>query len=214
MSTYKNLSASAEVKSTGGRLKGMYVNSTNAGTIKFNDGDSGTASAGVKATGTITGTGVFSNGEEVVVDTVTYTMVTALTALPGISTNQVLIGASLAASLDNLKSAINGSAGEGTTYGYGTVAHPTVTATTNTDTTQVVEAIAVGTSGNSIATTTDGANASWGAATLENGVDYNYLMNNTITPAVGYHDLGDAAFANGLYATIGGTALDVTLYYE
>lgn len=39
------------------------------------------------------------------------------------------------------------------------------------------------------------------------------VINNTITPAVGYHALGDVAFTTGLYATIGGT-LDVTLHYE
>lgn len=39
------------------------------------------------------------------------------------------------------------------------------------------------------------------------------VINNTITPAIGYHDLGDVAFTVGLYATIGGT-LDVTLHFE
>lgn len=39
------------------------------------------------------------------------------------------------------------------------------------------------------------------------------VLNNTITPAVGYHDLGDVAFSTGLSVTIGGT-LDVTLYYQ
>lgn len=39
------------------------------------------------------------------------------------------------------------------------------------------------------------------------------VMNNTITPAVGFHPLGGGAFAIGLSVTIGGT-LDVTLYYE
>ena len=38
------------------------------------------------------------------------------------------------------------------------------------------------------------------------------VINNTITPAIGYHNLGNASFATGLYATIGGT-LDVTFYY-
>lgn len=38
------------------------------------------------------------------------------------------------------------------------------------------------------------------------------VLNNTITPAIGYHVLGNASFLTGLYATIGGT-LDVTLYY-
>ncbi len=39
------------------------------------------------------------------------------------------------------------------------------------------------------------------------------VLNNTITPAIGYHNLGDACFNTGLSVTIGGT-LDVTLYYE
>ena len=39
------------------------------------------------------------------------------------------------------------------------------------------------------------------------------VINNTITPAIGYHNLGSVAFNTGLYATIGGT-LDVTLHWE
>lgn len=39
------------------------------------------------------------------------------------------------------------------------------------------------------------------------------VINNTITPAVGYHDLGGVDFNTGLYATIANT-LDVTLHYE
>ena len=39
------------------------------------------------------------------------------------------------------------------------------------------------------------------------------VINNVITPAVGYHQLGDCAFNTGLYATISGT-LNVTLYYN
>lgn len=38
------------------------------------------------------------------------------------------------------------------------------------------------------------------------------VINNTITPAIGYHPLGNAAFSTGLYATIANT-LDVTIYY-
>lgn len=38
------------------------------------------------------------------------------------------------------------------------------------------------------------------------------VINNTITPAIGYHPLGNAAFTTGLYATIGST-LDVTIYW-
>jgi len=39
------------------------------------------------------------------------------------------------------------------------------------------------------------------------------VINNTITPAVGYHNLGNVAFSTGLFATIGGT-LDVTLHWD
>ena len=38
------------------------------------------------------------------------------------------------------------------------------------------------------------------------------VINNTITPAIGYHALGNANFTTGLYATIANT-LDVTLYF-
>lgn len=206
--TYKNLTASAAVKSTSGKLRGMYVNSTSAGTIRFNDGSSGTPSAGVKATGVLTGSDVFSDGEVVTVGSVTYTMVDALDNSIAF---QVLIG-TLAETLDNLKAAINADTGAGTVYSLGTTAHPQVVATTNTDTAQTVEAIAVGTYANAIATTTDAADVAWGAAVLEGGVDVNTTINNTITPAIGYHDLGDCSFNQGLYATIGGT-LNVTLYY-
>lgn len=95
-------------------------------------------------------------------------------ATPGVDpvAFQVLIGASAAAALDNLKSAINDSGTEGTTYSTGTYAHPQVTATTNTDTTQVVEARDF--SVNDVATTEAGTHTSWGAATLASGVpDYN-----------------------------------------
>lgn len=39
------------------------------------------------------------------------------------------------------------------------------------------------------------------------------VMNNTITPAIGWHSLGNGAFATGLSVTVGGT-LDATLYYN
>lgn len=39
------------------------------------------------------------------------------------------------------------------------------------------------------------------------------VINNTITPAIGFHNLGSVSFTTGCYATIGGT-LDVTLHWE
>ena len=207
---HKNISASASVKTGQGKLVGMYVNSTTSGTIKFNDGSNGTTSAGVKATGVFTSSDVFTDGETATIGNQTYTFVDTLDNSIAF---QVLIGASAAATLDNLKSAINASAGSGTTYSSGTTAHTQVTATTNTDTAQTVEAIVVGTASNSIATTTTCVDVAWGAETLEGGVDVNTLINNTITPAVGYHPLGETNFIRGCYATIANT-LDVTIYYE
>lgn len=62
----------------------------------------------------------------------------------------VKIGASAAATLDNLKAAVNASGTPGTEYFTGTLIHPTVTATTNTDTVQTLEAKTGGSTGNSI----------------------------------------------------------------
>lgn len=39
------------------------------------------------------------------------------------------------------------------------------------------------------------------------------VINETITPAVGYHDLGDSQFSVGCFVTIGG-ALNVTMYTD
>jgi hypothetical protein len=212
-SNYKNITQSTLIKTTAGVLKGMYVNSTNAGTIRFGDGQT-TTTAGVKATATLTITGAIGNNETVTIGGQTYTFKTALTA--GTTANEVLIGASDAIALDNLKSAIDKSAGGGTTYGSDTVANAYVDGSTNGDTTQVVAAKTVGFHGNLIGVSTTLANGSWGedVTTLSGGYDAAPLINNTITPAVGYHNLGNVSFNGGLYATIGGTALDVTLHYE
>lgn len=209
---YANGTASAQIKSGLGRVAGIIVNSHSSGTVRLNDGLSGTTSAGVKATQTLTTTGVFTNGEEILIGDVTYTMVTALSG----AKNEVLIGASAAASLDNLKSAINATAGAGTTYGLGTVANPNVTATTNADDSQVVEAYRVGTYGNAIATTTDAANATWGDDVLASGAEPSTLIVNTITVATGpqvitFPKIVD--FTRGLYLTVGGT-IDYTVVYE
>lgn len=214
MALYSNKSASGAIKSGAGRLHKVIVNSHSSGTLRFNDGASGTTSAGVKATGVLTGSGVFSDGETVTIGDETYTFKTALTA-SGVP-NEVLIGANLATSLDNLKVAINGGAGEGTAYGTGTVANVQVTATTNTDTAQTVEATRVGTYANAFGTTEACANASWGASTLENGAEPSLLMFNTITFSAGSGielDFGDVAFSTGLYVTVGGT-IDYTVIYD
>lgn len=212
MAQFLNTTASGQVKTGAGTVYGFIVNSHTSGTIRFNDGTSTTTSAGVKATGVLTSSDVFTDGEQVVIGTVTYTMVDALSG----ASYEVLIGASAAASLDNLKSAINASAGAGTTYGTGTVANPHGVATTNTDTAQTFEFSRVGVEGNSIATTTTAADVAWGAPTLENGANPSTLLMNTYTPAAGSGVVTFPApvdFVRGLYYTEGGTA-DVTIIYE
>lgn len=161
--------------------------------------------AGTAATGTITAGDVFTAGETVTIGSVVYTMVASLTTDPAAVPYEVLIGASAAASLDNLKSAINASAGAGTTYGTGTVAHPLVTAGDNADTTQAVTAKVVGTGGNAIATVTDGANAVFGAETLEGGVEPAIISTaaeiktaiEESTPAAALVDVANAAANDG-----------------
>ena len=212
MNKYKNLTASASIKTGTGVVSGVIVNSHSSGTLKLNDGLDGTAASAVKATGVLTGTDVFTDGETVTVGARTYTFVTALSS-PSV-VDEVVLG-TLAVSLDNLKSAINATAGAGTTYSTGTLVHEQVTATTNTDTAQTVEALSGGTYGNEVATTETGANASFAATTLAGGADANTLLNNTMTFASGERniELFEASFSVGLYATIGGTA-DITIVYN
>lgn len=209
---YYNGTASAAIKSGVGTLKGVIVNSHSNGTLRFNDGASGTTSAGVKASGIFTSSGAISDGETVTAGDKTYTFVTALSGVA----NEVLLGANAAEALDNLKSAINGTAGEGTAYGTGTKANPLVTATTNTDTAQTVEAYSVGTYGNAIVTTETCANCAWGAGTLASGAEPSTLIMNTYTfpSGSGTFMFGDGMnFVRGLYATVGGT-IDFTLLYN
>jgi len=121
----------------------------------------------VAASGTITSDATApADGDTVTIGSKTYTFKTALTPEEG----EVLIGASAAAALDNLKSAINHEGTADTDYKCA-AAHPTVTATTNTNTTQLVVAKTKGTAGNAIVSTEDSEHLSWGAATLEGGVN-------------------------------------------
>lgn len=147
---------------------------------------------GTKATATITSSGVnVTDGDTITIDTKVYTFKTALTPTEG----EVLIGATAAATMDNLKSAINHTGTPNTDYKCAAV-HPTVTATTNTDTgtagtsgsVQTLEAIIIGVVSNTIALTTTAATLTLSSATLTGGIDSsgfpNYFLNepgNTIT---------------------------------
>jgi hypothetical protein len=83
--------------------------------------------------------------------------------------NEIRIGASASATLDNIKAAVNNGAGEGTTYGLGTARHDSVFAGQKTATTIVFFALVAGTAGNSIATTETLTNNSFGGGTLSGG---------------------------------------------
>lgn len=120
-----------------------------------------------KALGTLTSSGNFVDSEKVLIGGVTYTFTVNLTG----AANEIKIGATASDSLDNLIAAINHAAGEGTTYGTGTVVHPTVTAAAGAGDTAVITAKTIGVAGNSIATTVVAASASFGAVTLEGGVN-------------------------------------------
>lgn len=135
-----------------------------------------TALTEAKATQTLTSDATApSDGDTVTIEGQTYTFKTTLSS-PAVA-YEVLIGASAAAALDNLKQAINqgdtegAGEGEGTNYGTGTVFHPLVTATTNTNTTQVVEARRIGTYANRFMVAETSSHLSWGAATLTGGAE-------------------------------------------
>lgn len=162
-------------------------------------------------------TGVATTAATITIDSETYTAVTSLAETHGLTAipYQVLWVTSEAVFLDNLKSAINNGGTEGTDYGTGTPAHSSVSATTNTDTTQVVESLVVGTASNSIAVSTTLANYAWGAATLAGGTEPAALIVNTFSAATGsqiYEFPRGIEFYNGLYINIGGT-IDYTVIY-
>lgn len=112
--------------------------------------------AGVRASGTLTFTGVGVADQIVTIGNRVYTWKVAPAAA-----DEVAIGANQAASEANLTAAINSGVG-------GSAPHTQVTAA-DVASTVVVTAIEYGTAPNAYATTEDGTNMSWGAATLEGG---------------------------------------------
>jgi len=120
------------------------------------------------------GTGASNPGvaaETITVASKTYSFVNVLSETNGAAAivNQVLFGADSAAALDNLKSAVNGTAGEGTTFSTGTVAHTLIDATDNADTTQKFEAKTTGAGGNAYDSTETLTNGSFVGATFAGG---------------------------------------------
>ena len=110
------------------------------------------------------------DGDIVTIGTQSYTF-NAATLVD--TADNILVGAAATDSLDNLIAAVNSAAGEGATYGTGTVANVDVTVAAGAGDTMDALAIALGALGNVIATTDVSANASWGNATLQGGVTSN-----------------------------------------
>lgn len=128
----------------------------------------------VAATETLTLTGLPVADEIVTIGTRVYTW----KAVPA-AANEVDIGASATISIDNLIAAIMNTAGEGTTYGTGTLINDDVFAVQGAGDTMDVTARRLGTVGNSIVTTTDMFNASWGSSPMSGGVDHGTTPTNS-----------------------------------
>lgn len=125
----------------------------------------------VLATATLTSNATIpEDGAQVSIGDRTYTFKTALSSNPTVP-NEVLIGGSAAVALDNLLVAINAGATAGTNYSIGTVAHEKVTATTNTNTTQLIVAKVPGVLANGIGTNETSPTLSWGGTNMSGGVD-------------------------------------------
>ena len=118
----------------------------------------------VNASGTLTFAGQAVAAETVVVGGQTYTWRASLAA-----SGDVLIGASAAASAQNLFDAINGTGTPGTQYHASTPLNSQVRASAVTATTVVVQSKIGGTIGNLIASTETMTQRSWGGATLAGG---------------------------------------------
>jgi hypothetical protein len=167
---------------------------------------------------TVMAGGVATTNATITIGSITYTAVTSLAETHGLPAipYQVLWETDEATFLDNLKAAINGAGTAGTTYGTGTLPHPTVIATTNADDSQTVQSRLTGIAQNSIATTTTLANYSWGETTLENGTGATgKILLDTYTPTAGDEiDFGDLQFDAGLCVVVGGTSIAATFVYK
>lgn len=120
--------------------------------------------------------GVTTGAATVTIDTITYTVVDALSESYGATAvpYQVVKGANEAAMIANLKLAINGTGTAGTNYSTGTVAHPSFVCSTSDATTLTIRSRRVGdaaftTAINAMATTETMANTAWADSTCGGG---------------------------------------------
>lgn len=207
-----NLTQSGLVVEGTGKICGFNVNSHTSGVIRFLNGRKATLATRATQTLTSDATNV-SDGDTVTIGSITYRFKTT----PA-QAYDVKIGASAAATLDNLKAAINASGTDGTEYYAGTYAHPDVIATTNTNTTQVIQAVSAKAAiGNVIATTETSSHLSWGAATMSGGVDGSDAMGGTIALPTGpgfYTFAEPMIFDTGLYFVLSSGSADITPIFK
>lgn len=121
--------------------------------------------AAVNAVGTLTFAANAADAETVTIAGQVYTWESGALDASG----KVLVGASAAASAQNLYDAINGSGSPGVQYHASTPVNPEVRAKAVTATTVVVQAKLPGQVGNRIPTTEAAAQLSWGGAVLAGG---------------------------------------------
>jgi len=125
-----------------------------------------TALTEAKATGILTATAQPQDGARVTIGSTIYIFRDTL-----VDAYDVKIGALATDSLDNLIAAIMDAGVEGTNYGTGTAAHPSVSAAAGAGDTVDVTALAVGVAGNVISSVEYSPGLSWGDATLTGGLD-------------------------------------------
>ena len=193
-----------------GRVPGTSLN-TVATTETFTNGSWADTTLG-GGTGA-SDAGVTTGAATVTIGDITYTVVDELSETYGADAiaYQVKKGAAEANMLDNLKLAINGGTGEGTLYSTGTVAHPYVIATTNTDTTQTIVSRSVGNAAatavvNGLATTETMANTAWADSTFGGGTGDS---NPAVTSDAATFTIGDITYTAvlELSETSGATAV-------
>jgi len=162
----------------------------------------GDVHVGTQATGTLTTTGVFVNNETVTVGAQTYTLTSPFVN----AANNIDASGTTAQTLENLRRAINGDGIAGTNYGTGTLPN-TLAFAADTATTLVVTAHQGGTAGNTVATTSVTANASFGAVTLTGGVATNVsiLTSASELPSNTTLAIGAVTTRGTVAATHGGT---------
>lgn len=145
--------------------------------------------ASVAASGTLTVGDTPHTASTVTIGSITYTFRSTLSS-PAII-NEVKIGASAEASIDNLVLAITAGSGAGTNYSTGTVVHPTATAAKATAATMTVTANTVGDGGNTIVTLTNGDHLGFAQPSLGGGKTYAAFPKINLTAAT-WHTMAQA----------------------